>query len=112
MGSALFFLIVLVVLGCLCGPLPIVLGLIALGRIEHSGGQLRGRGLAIGAIVMGILALLAIPVLLVGGLFVARSAPMAPAMTVGPTRIVVSPPAIVATPAPVAVAPSKSSDFA
>jgi hypothetical protein len=60
------------ILALLGAPIfAIILGLVAIGRIEHSAGQLRGRGLAIGAIVLGILGLLTLPVLLFVG-FVAR----------------------------------------
>jgi biopolymer transport protein ExbD len=55
------------------GLLPLILGGVALGRINRSGGELRGRGLAIAAMVLGVLVLLGAPVLLVGGLFFARA---------------------------------------
>ena len=63
----------LVILGVpLVGVLALVLGIVALVRIGRSGGALRGRGLALAAIVLGGLMLLVTPVLLVGGLLVAR----------------------------------------
>ena len=45
--------------------MAIVLGLASLRRIDQSGGQLRGRGLAIGAIAIGALSLLIVPLLMV-----------------------------------------------
>src|ERR1051325_8689596 len=70
----------------------IILGLMAIGRIEHSDGQLRGRGLAIGAVVMGILSLLALPLWLLVGVAVHR-APPPPAMISRPPSVIVAPPA-------------------
>jgi hypothetical protein len=82
MGTTFFLLAFMVLLSCLCGPVPIVLGLVALGRIEQSRGQLRGRGLAITAIVLGILALLALPLILVLGFFVGTVPSKPPTVTV------------------------------
>lgn len=45
--------------------MAIVLGLASLRRIDQSGGQLRGRGLAMGAIAIGALGLLTVPLLMV-----------------------------------------------
>jgi len=66
-GAAVFGL--LAVLGVpAIGLLALVVGVVALARINRSGGALRGRGLAIGAIVIGgllmLVSLLAIPLLL------------------------------------------------
>ena len=64
----------LVIVGVpLIGVLALALGIVALVRINRSGGALRGKGLAVGAIVLGGLMLLITPVLLVGGLLFARS---------------------------------------
>lgn len=46
-------------------PLAIVFGHISLGRIRHSGGQLRGRGLALAAVIIGY-SYLAITLALIG----------------------------------------------
>ncbi len=56
--------IVLLALGglILCGLLALIVGIVALVRIKSSGGKLRGRGLAIAAIVIGLLLALGIPV--------------------------------------------------
>ena len=55
-------LAVILVVGLpLVGLLALVLGLVALVRINRSGGALRGRGLAIAAIVLG--ALMTLPIL-------------------------------------------------
>jgi hypothetical protein len=57
----------LVMLGVpLIGLLALALGIVALVRINRSGGELRGKGLAVGAIVLGGLLLLITPVLLLG----------------------------------------------
>ena len=70
---SLRIVLLLLVLGLpLCGLLAAVLGVVALVRINRSGGALRGRGLAIGAIVLGGLMLLATPVLLFGGVAAAK----------------------------------------
>ena len=66
-GAAVFGL--LAVLGVpAIGLLALVVGVVALARINRSGGALRGRGLAISAIVIGglmmLVSLLAIPLLL------------------------------------------------
>jgi len=66
-GAAVFGF--LAILGVpLVGLLALVLGIVALVRINRSGGALKGRGLAIGAIVIGglmmLVSLLAIPLLL------------------------------------------------
>jgi hypothetical protein len=50
------------------GLLPLILGIVALVRINRSNGTLRGRGLAVAAIVLGALVLLGSPVVLVGGM--------------------------------------------
>jgi hypothetical protein len=52
---------ILVVIGgvTMIGLLALVLGIVALARINRSGGALKGRGLAIAAIVLGALMLLA-----------------------------------------------------
>ena len=65
-------LVVLVVVGgvVLAGLLALILGIAALVRINRSGGELRGRGLALAAIILGALILLT-PVLLVPFFFLA-----------------------------------------
>jgi hypothetical protein len=57
----------------LIGTLAVILGIVALVRIGRSGGALTGRGLAIGAIVIGALMILVAPVVLVGALVYART---------------------------------------
>jgi len=47
-----------------CGLLALILGVVALLRIARSGGALRGKGLAVAAVVLGGLMLLATPVIL------------------------------------------------
>ena len=54
--------------------LPIVLGIAALRRIDKAPGQYSGRGLAIGAIVLGVLGLIMSPLILLAMTFTARSA--------------------------------------
>jgi hypothetical protein len=57
----------------LVGMLAVILGFVALVRINRSGGALHGRWLAVGAIVLGGLMLLATPVLLFAGLVARKS---------------------------------------
>jgi hypothetical protein len=54
---ALMILLVVVGLAFLLGVLPLIIGIVALARINRSGGQLRGRGFAVAAIVAGALML-------------------------------------------------------
>jgi hypothetical protein len=62
MGRMLFLFVACAVL--VIPLLAILLGIIALVRINRSGGQLRGRGWAIAAILGGALMLFAVPALL------------------------------------------------
>jgi len=50
-----------------CGLVALIAGIVALGRINRSDGKLRGRGLAVAAIVIGLLMLLGLPVVGVVG---------------------------------------------
>ena len=53
-------LVILSVVGVvLVGLLALILGIVALARINRSGGALKGRGLAIAAIILGALMLFA-----------------------------------------------------
>ncbi|MHC4916197.1 MAG: hypothetical protein ACYTGB_11975, partial [Planctomycetota bacterium] len=77
--SLLPLVILLVIGGLILGALlALILGIVALLRINRSGGALRGRGLAIAAIVIGGLMLLGIPlaaVVAVPFLWLSASAP-------------------------------------
>ena len=76
--------------------LPIVLGVMALRQIDRSGGAVRGRGLALLAILLGSMSLLIVPILLFFGFLAAgRSGSSA---TYGTSTI--SPPAVYMTVTP------------
>jgi hypothetical protein len=62
----------------LLGVLALVLGIVSLVRINRSAGRLRGRGLAIAAIVVGALVLLAAPLILGAGYFLVGGRASAP----------------------------------
>ena len=53
------------------GIAGIILGIVAMVKVKRSAGQLKGKGLAIGGIIAGILSILLWAVLIVGGLAVA-----------------------------------------
>jgi len=53
------------------GVVGIILGIVAMVKVKRSAGQLKGKGLAIGGIIVGILSILLWAVLIVGGLAVA-----------------------------------------
>jgi hypothetical protein len=97
------------------GLLALIVGLVALARISRSGGALKGRGLALGAVVLGgllmLLSLLAIPLLLFLGVnrpdaevrsSTVRTAPGAPGPTEAPF---IRPPSLPPPPPPVAPEP-------
>ena len=77
-------LIVLIIFGgvFLFGILALIFGFVSLSRINRSKGQLRGRGLAITAIIIGFLFVLGFP-LLAGAsfFFLSASAPSEPIVT-------------------------------
>jgi len=50
------------------GIAGIILGIVAMAKVNRSAGQLKGKGLAIGGIIVGILSILLWAVLIVGGL--------------------------------------------
>lgn len=54
--------------------LAIVLGVASLRRIDRSEGQLSGRGLAIGAVILGVLGLVAVPAILIVGFLMPHQA--------------------------------------
>ena len=61
--------------GGLGGVAGIILGIVAMVKVKRSAGQLKGKGLAIGGIIAGILSILLWAALIVGGLAVALMEP-------------------------------------
>jgi len=61
--------------GGLGGIAGIILGIVAMVKVKRSAGQLKGKGLAVGGIIAGILSILLWAVMIVGGLAVALMAP-------------------------------------
>jgi hypothetical protein len=57
------------------GIAGLILGIVAVRKVNRSAGQLKGKGLAIGGIIAGILSILLWAVLIVGGLAVALRVP-------------------------------------
>ena len=65
MSFASFGLIALLVIAalCLCGLAALIAGIVALVRIGASNGRLRGKGLAVAAVILGALMMLGTPVI-------------------------------------------------
>jgi hypothetical protein len=95
-------LLVLVGVATLFALLSVILGLAAIIRINNSNGQLRGRGLAACALVLGLLWMMGLPLLfLVGGMTPSTvNSRMVVPMPAG-TPVVIPPPAN-----PIMVAPT------
>jgi hypothetical protein len=56
------------------GPVPVVLGHIALGKIKRAAGALQGQGMAIAGLVMGYIQLILLPLLIIPILFIGARA--------------------------------------
>jgi hypothetical protein len=67
MGMSLLVILLAAVGITLVGLAALVMGIVALVRISRSDGALRGRGLAVAAVILGGLMVVIPPLLLLGG---------------------------------------------
>jgi hypothetical protein len=67
MGMSLLVILLAAVGITLVGLTALVMGIVALVRISRSDGALRGRGLAVAAVILGGLMVVIPPLLLLGG---------------------------------------------